>query len=272
MVRCASAMMSTKSSLTGFLLLLAIPRGLTYPIPRISASDVGALSFTELAQETFRRILELGFLRGILASLLVLGCLVCLLICVLSGLAAYLRRNDRQLWEKSGGSQEKNSEPEKAQLYSKKGESRHCPQDNPSLQPQPESRVARYILGHRSSPVTRIRIHTSSLWQKATDPPSSPSSPSRNSSNNPSPRSPSTPLRSALSKSPSSPCRFSRAQIFFLGRRRSGPSTSPKSVRWADQLQVSVTASVELSFDPVDPESEADIGLRRADGDNLDFT
>ncbi|EXJ76874.1 hypothetical protein A1O3_10519, partial [Capronia epimyces CBS 606.96] len=260
-LRSASQTMATKSPILGLLLLFAVPRVLTSPISQIRTPDVGVLSFAELAQQTFRQILELGFLRGVLASLMVLGCLVCLLICILSGLATYLRRNETQLWDKPDGIQQ-HSAQEKMQIYSRDEGSSQFPEQTRHLRrPKSRSRIIQYLFRHHFSPVAKINIRTSSSLRKATSLPLPPSSSSRSPGTTSSPPSPSTPLRSALSKSPPPPRRFSKAQFFLFRTARSSLSPSPKSVRWADQLQVAVMADIEMNIQSLDPEFETDIGL-----------
>ncbi|EXJ83286.1 hypothetical protein A1O1_06905 [Capronia coronata CBS 617.96] len=283
--------MASKSPVLGFLLLVKLPSVLSLPLSQIGAPDLGTLSFAELAQETFRRILELGFLRGILVALFVLGCLVCLLICLLSGLAAYLGRHDTHVCDDKSETSRQNSEHEKVQLYCLDANKRDKQMATKSegitvveeeihflQQPQPRSRISQLILGRQLSPMTQLQIHTSSPspimeTELSSSPSISPSpSPSRNDRTTSSLQPRSVPLRSALSKSPPPPHRFSRAQIFLFGRRRSSPSSSPKSVRWADELQLSLTASLELDIRPLDSDFEADIGLGRAEpADDLDL-
>ncbi|KIW55254.1 hypothetical protein PV05_07548 [Exophiala xenobiotica] len=218
-------------------MLALFHHALASPVPRISSPEIGALSFAELFLQTFRRILELGFLQGVAIALLVLGCLVCLLICVLCALAAYIDRNDTAVWDKD---LERND-----QRYSSSEKRNHSRNDSP------ENRGRKSYYADRPSPITKISIHASPSPRRTT-PQSSPSKPQRQNSRS---RSPTTPLRSALSKSPS------RRESIFFGLKRSSRPSSPKSVRWADELGVSVLATVQIKTAEDGAEIEIDIGM-----------
>ncbi|KAK5269259.1 hypothetical protein LTR99_010097 [Exophiala xenobiotica] len=238
----ASTTMASNKHVYHFLLLamLAIvQQTLASPIPRISSPEIGALSLAELFLQTFRRILELGFLQGVAIALLVLGCLVCLLICVLCALAAYVDRNNTTIWDKD----------------LERKDHRHSSNEkrNHSRDEEPENRGRKSYYAERPSPITKISILASTSPRKTT-PQSTPSKFQRQNSRSPSPT---TPLRSALSKSPS------RKESFFFGLRRSSRPSSPKSVRWADELGVSVLATVQIKTAEDGAEIEIDIGMSR---------
>ena len=176
-----------------------------------------------------------------------LGLLVCLLVGSLRALAAYLDHHDTKLWEEY---EETNAFDDEGKvrseticrLWSTVEDRAAC-----TLRHERPSRGSRYMLSHPSTPVTKINIHTSPRRAAVI---ASSSSPSKSGSPT-AIGSPSTPLRSALSRSPPSSKRFSSAQSFFFGPRRSTSTTtsrpSPKSVRWADQIHVSVTPTAEMS-------------------------
>ncbi|KAK5449399.1 hypothetical protein LTS15_008943 [Exophiala xenobiotica] len=220
-------------------MLAIVQHTLASPIPRISSPEIGAMSLAELFLQTFRRILELGFLQGVAIALLVLGCLVCLLICVLCALAAYIDRNNTTIWDKD----------------LERNDHRHSSDEkrNHSRNESPENRGRKSYYAERPSPIRKISIHASTPPQKTT-PPSSPAKFQRQNSRSPSPT---TPLRSALSKSPP------RRESFFFSLRRSSRPTSPKSVRWADELGVSVLATVQIKTAEDGAEIEIDIGMSR---------
>lgn len=248
--------------------LSGIQRVLASPTPRISSPEIDTLSFFELAQQTFQRILELGFLRGIVFSLLILGCLVLLLICVLGGLATYLRRNDTNMREKLEVDQFE-KEPDRDNPFSTTDKKKSNTHEACNFRPQTRDRISRYILSHPNTyPVTKINVRPSPRRANTTIKPSSPSTSSY------SPSSPQTPttLRSALSKSPPRTRRFSSTQSFVFGfPRRASRTPSPKSVRWADQIQVSVAATVQMSLCSAETrvlaeaDTEMDIGIRGAE-------
>lgn len=203
------------------------------PIPKTFSQDIGQLSFSELAQQTLRRILDLGFTRGILSSLLIIGCLVCILICVLCVLAAYVERCDPDgaCCQRQSRAEDHISPAHEKALQS--------PNQLDSFSSPKDHRIYRYSLSSPSSPLTKITIHTSSVRQtKSAKTSSIPSAPEMTRS---------APLRSALSRSPT---RFQHAQSLLFGtRRRQSPSNSAKSVRWADEIQISIIARVDISFD-----------------------
>ncbi|KAK4943353.1 hypothetical protein LTR10_017027 [Elasticomyces elasticus] len=211
-------------------MLSLLHQALASPVARISAPKTDALSFAELIVRTFQRILDLGFLQGVLSTLLIVGCLVGLLICGLCALVNYMRHVDTgEMYENVGIS-------ESGELYFSKHEKR----------------------GRDDSSVTKISIHTSSSPRHVLPPSNAPSRSSRTASPS---RSLSPPLRSALSKSPS-PAR--RRQLTFFGSRTSSPTGSSKSVRWADEIQVSVIATfVDSHTSEKVAEVEMDIGVSR---------
>lgn len=222
--------------------LLPIRHAIASPIPQIFSPQIGQLSFAELIQQSLCRVFNRGFI-GILYALLIFACLLCTLICVFCALRANVehRRLSLQLDESLQYSDKEDTAEQTSRAY--------------EFRPRTETRLSRYILGSptakTSSPVTKITIHASSVRKSKTTPPSSP----------PSFSSRSTPLRSALSKSPP-PSQFSTTQTFLFGtRRRSSPSSSPKSVRWADDIQVSVFTTLELSTNDHD---EFDLGTPSA--------
>lgn len=240
---------------------------LAAPTPRISSPEIGALSFADLALQTFRRILELGFLRGVLSSLLILCCLVCLLICALYALSACLGHNDTKLWDRmeevdlqENANESLPPKGEKGQLFHQQTQQNQAPQ---------------YHLSRHAAWITKIKTHVSPLHQGRT----TPTKPRARSSHPDTPSQPTpTTLRSALSKSPPPLRRLSRIQCLFASPRGGSPTTSPKSVRWADEIQVAVLATVELSFQhsrsgSTDSIPEMDIGLSRTSGelDGVDF-
>ncbi|KAL2401733.1 hypothetical protein ABEF93_008113 [Exophiala dermatitidis] len=272
-------MASSKHIICSLVLLVTAPTVLTYPIAHahahVGTPELGALSFAELTQHTFRRILELGFLRGVVVSLLVLGSLVCLLICVLSILATYLGRHDthhqsQQVEQDNGVAVQEKAAPHHY------GETKRAigAIHNEHIQRQqlqlgqslpPRRGIIRYILGQDHHPIIRINtIHTSNSSPRNPTPKSITTTTTTTTTTS-SPRSTSTPklkLRSALSKSPppQQPRLFStRAQSFLFGQRRSSPQ-SPKSVRWADELQISLITTTPTST-TVEMEFETDIGL-----------
>lgn len=225
--------------------LLPIRHVMASPIPQIFSPEMGQLSFPELIQQSLRRILDRGFVGGILYSLLIFGCLICTLICVFCALWVNVERRDVSLQGEERGQ------------YSDKDRGTDQTFRSYQFRPRTQSRLSRYVLSSPSSktpsPVTKITIHASSVRKSKTTPPSSPSH-----STSPCSSSQSTPLRSALSKSP--PSRLSTTQSFFFGtRRRSSPASSPKSVRWADDIQVSVF-TVEMSVSNDVNQDEFDIG------------
>lgn len=203
------------------------------PIPKTFSQDIGQLSFSELTQQTLRRILDLGFTRGILSSLLVIGCLVCILICVLCVLAAYVERCDLD-----GPCCQRQSQAE-GHMTPAHEKALQSPNHLNSFSSPEDHRICRYSLSSPSSPLTKITIHTSSVRKTKTAKTSSiPSGPEMTAS---------PPLRSALSKSPT---RFQHARSLLFGtRRRQSPPGSAKSVRWADEIQISIIARVEIAFD-----------------------
>ncbi|KIV95966.1 hypothetical protein PV10_03553 [Exophiala mesophila] len=212
------------------------------PIPKTLSQDIGQLSFSELAQQTLRRILDLGFTRGILSSLLVIGCLVCILICVLCVLVAYVERGN------SDGACCQGQNRVEARVTQAHEKALPSP-----LQPLDDHRIYRYSLSTPPSPLTKITIHTSSVRKaKTTKTSSLLSSPEMTSS---------APLRSALSKSRT---RFQHAHSLFFGtRRRQSPYGSAKSVRWADEIQISIIAKVQIAVEEeVEGEEEAAVGDR----------
>ncbi|ETI27091.1 hypothetical protein G647_09773 [Cladophialophora carrionii CBS 160.54] len=221
---------------------------LASPVPEIFSPEADTLSFTELAQKAFLRILELGFIRGILVSLLILCALVCLLIGTLRVLAAYLHHHDTKLWETyeevhacADGEKEVQDEADcrRASVIDE------CQPYN--LQCQKQSRNSRYIMANPSTPITKINVHA---FPRRAAVVMSPYSPSETRFLNPI-RSTSTPLRSALTKSPPSSKRLPSARSYLFGPRSTSTSTcltpSPKSVRWADQIHVSITSTLEMS-------------------------
>ncbi|KIW69819.1 hypothetical protein PV04_02146 [Phialophora macrospora] len=234
-----------------FPFMLVFHRALASPVPEIFPPEADTLSFTELALKTFFRILELGFIRGIAASLFILCCLVCLLVCTLRALAVYLHRQDAKLWETYEEIQacdDGEKEGRKEAICRRSSVVDECRPYH--LQGQKQSRNSRYILANPSTPVTKINVHASPRRAAVT---MSPSSPSKTNVSPPI-RSPSTPLRSALSKSPPLSNRLPNPQCYFFGSHRTSTSTStsttsspsPKSVRWADQVHVSFT-TIEMS-------------------------
>lgn len=223
-----------------FALILSCHPSLASPVPEIFPPEAETLSFTELTQKAFLRILELGLFRGVAVLLLILAFLTCLLIGTLRALAIYLHRYDTQLWE-TYEEVDHYKEDEKdtgneavCRRSSIIDERRPC-----NFRPQTQSRVNRYILSNPSTPVTRINVHA---WSRRAAVTTSPPSPCQSRSSGVI-RSPSSSLRSALSKSPQS-------FLFSSERVRSsiGSSPSPKSVRWADQLHASVTSTLEMSM------------------------
>ncbi|KAI1609527.1 hypothetical protein EDD36DRAFT_73773 [Exophiala viscosa] len=242
------------AQLTTLLCMLALlQHALASPVARIATPKTDALSFAELVIRTFRRILDLGFLQGIVSSLLILGCLVGLLICALCALANYMRHtNAGELYENVGISESGN-------LFFTKHEKRGRDVSNLSQSPsQNRSRISRYLLSRQDSPVTKINIHTTSSRRQFLAPSDAHSRSSRTISPS---RSLSRPLRSALSKSPS-PAR--RRQLTFFGSRTASPNGTSKSVRWADEIQVAVIATVvDVHTSETVAEVEMDIGLSR---------
>lgn len=234
-----------RSPLSLLAIACPLPPVLASPVHRISSPEMGTLSFSELAEQTVRRILELGFTRGILSSLLILGSLVCLLICALAGLGAYLRRHDTYLSEKARmrDRYEGKQQEMKSNIFAT------C-----QFRPRTRTRLSRYIFTGPSSPVTRINIHASSIPRKIVTTPLSTPSKLPNISTRVSSSPQTSPLRSALSKSTRP--RVSRTHSFFFPSRRRSSPVSPKSVRWADQIAVSVTATVEMSVRGGDGEKE----------------
>lgn len=191
-------------------------------------------------------MLELGFLRGVAVVLLIFGCLVGLLVGTLRGIAAYLHRHDTKLWERYEelyvfDDDEKEDEGDLA--------GRH-PNVSNDVQTYNSSsgRASRYMSANPSTPITKINAHASP--RRAAVVASSSGSPSKMGCMS-SVTSPATPLRSALSRSPPPSSRFSSAQAFFFGTRPASPvgspASSPKSVRWADQVHISVISTVEMS-------------------------
>lgn len=224
--------------------LLPIRHVMASPIPPIFSPEMGQLSFPELIQQSLRRILDRGFVGGILYSLLIFGCLIFTLICVFCALWANFERRDSSLHVE-----------ERDQYSDKNGASHEVPRTY-KFRPRTETRLSRYVLSSPSSktasPVTKITIRASSVRKSKTTPPSSPS-PSPSSSSR------STPLRSALSKTP--PSKLPTTQSFFFGsRRRPSPASSPKSVRWADDIQVSVFTTVEMNVGNDVDQDEFDLG------------
>ncbi|KEF56593.1 uncharacterized protein A1O9_06782 [Exophiala aquamarina CBS 119918] len=224
--------------------LLPIRHVMASPIPQIFSPEMGQLSFAELIQQSLRRILERGFVGGILYSILILGCLICALICVFCALWAILERRDSSF------------QVGRRTLFSDKNGTTHEASPTYKYRPQTETRLSRFVLSSPSSkttsPATKITIRASSVRKSKTTPPSSPPPSSSSLSR-------STPLRSALSKTP--PSQPSTTQSFFFGsRRRSSPASSPKSVRWADDIEVSIFTTVEMKVgNDVDPD-EFDLG------------
>ncbi|KIV81492.1 hypothetical protein PV11_03676 [Exophiala sideris] len=234
-------------------MLSLLHQALASPVARISTSKTDALSFAELIVRTFQRILDLGFLQGVLSTLLIVGCLVGLLICGLCALVNYMRHVDTgELYDNVGIS-------ESGELFFTKHEKRGRDVSSLSFShPQNRSRISRYLLSRQDSSVTKISIHTSSSPRHVLPPSNAPSRSSRTASPS---RSLSPPLRSALSKSPS-PAR--RRQLTFFGSRTPSPTGSSKSVRWADEIQVSVIATfVDSHTSEKVAEVEMDIGLSR---------
>ncbi|KIW86691.1 uncharacterized protein Z519_12677 [Cladophialophora bantiana CBS 173.52] len=233
---------------------------LASPASQVIQPDTGPLSLFELVQKTFHRIVEVGFLRGILTWLLILGCLVCLLIGVLNGLAAYLRRHDPKLWEQHDEINtfegEKDEEEEPASSSVGKRLNRPDTEHTDKLQSQCQSRISRYLASNPSIPITKISIRASPRRPPTTT--CALSAPSWSSPRTPT-RTPVTPLRSALSKSPASSRQSSRVRTLVLestsvSTGRTG-YPSPKSVHWADEIQ-----------GHTGPQIEIDIGSRRVDG------
>ncbi|KIW30731.1 uncharacterized protein PV07_02435 [Cladophialophora immunda] len=232
--------------------LFCCQKVLSSPVPQIIEPDPGPLSFLELVQTTLYRIIEVGFLKGILTSLLVLECLVCLLIGALSGLAAYLRHHDTKLWERHEElyvfEDGKNEEEESSPVERHMNGSGH--RNNDTSPSQTPSRISRYLSRNTSIPVTKISIHASPCRTSTTNsvlsnsvlsaPAWIPRTPIR---------SPVRPLRSALSKSPPSSRRTVPFQTPLFGSSEvSVSSTSPpnpKSVHWADEVQMT---TMEIIF------------------------
>ncbi|EXJ61529.1 hypothetical protein A1O7_01957, partial [Cladophialophora yegresii CBS 114405] len=203
--------------------------------------EADTLSFTELAQKAFLRILELGFIRGVVVSLFILCALVCLLIGTLQALAAYLHHHDTKLWETYEEIQAcADVEKEVQEAADSRRSSVIEEFRRYNLQCQKQSRTSRYIMANPSTPITNINVHTSPRRDAVA---TSPYSPSETRFLTPI-RPTSTPLRSALSKSPpSSKCLLS-ARSYLFGSRSTSTSTcltpSPKYVRWADQIHISI--------------------------------
>ncbi|OCT49511.1 hypothetical protein CLCR_07407 [Cladophialophora carrionii] len=229
-------------------LMFMLPWALASPVPEIFPPEADTLSFAELAQKAFLRILELGFIRGVVVSLSILGALVCLLIGTLRALAAYLHHHDTRLSEAyeevhacAGGEKEVQDEAD-CRRASVIEECQPC-----SLQRLKQSRNSRYIIANPSTPITKVNVHA---FPRRAAVVMSPYSPSETRFLTPV-RSTSTPLRSALSKSPPSSKRLSDARSYLSGPRSTSTSTclmpSPKSVRWADQIHVSITSTLEMS-------------------------
>ncbi|KAH0847820.1 hypothetical protein FOPE_01008 [Fonsecaea pedrosoi] len=203
------------------------------------------------AQETFYRIIEIGFVKGILISLLVLGSLVCLLIGALGGLAVYLRHHDTKLWEGHGelyvfeGGKDEDEEVDISCVKNNSKRSGLRYSDKSQLQSQ--SRTSRYLSSNLSVPVTRISIYGSPRRMSTTksDPSAKPWT-TRGSVQNAI-----GPLRSALSRSPPLLKGSPRGQLPLSSETRSrrismsSTSPTPKSVRWADEIQMT---TAEISF------------------------
>ncbi|KAL6240936.1 hypothetical protein RBB50_012195 [Rhinocladiella similis] len=238
-------------------LAFAPQHGLTSPVPQIISPELGSLSLSELFLQTFQRILKLGFVQGVVSALLILGCLVCMLICVLCALAAYFDRNDKGRWDRD---RDRDLELNDDYVYSSPHEKRHANLRTGS--PIRRGRKA-YYLG-REPVVTKISVVASPFSRRpkssASSPSPPPSPPRYHPQNVRTSSPPATPLRSALSKSPSPPCH--RHSLFF-GVKRSPSSSSPKSVRWADELGVSVLATVQVTNRREGADWEIDIGMAR---------
>ncbi|KAJ9645503.1 hypothetical protein H2204_001083 [Knufia peltigerae] len=250
--------MASRSTVYGTLLVVlacAPQPGLTGPVPQIIHPDLGSLSLSELFLQTFRRIMELGFVQGVVSALLILGCLICMLICVLCALAAYFDRNDKGRWDRN------DLELNDDYVYSSPREKRHA-DGNSTSSPVRRGRKAHHCLSRQQPVVTKISVVASpfSCRRKASSPPSPPRyHPQNNRTSSP----PVTPLRSALSKSPSPPCQ--RHSVYLGVKRSPSSSASPKSVRWADELGVSVLATVQVtnSSSHEGTDWEIDIGMTR---------
>ncbi|KAJ9605665.1 hypothetical protein H2200_009514 [Cladophialophora chaetospira] len=247
------AVQANIARLSYFILAFISQKSVASPVPEIFPPEPDTLSFAELVHKALSRILALGFFRGVALSLVILVCLTCLLIALLRGLATYLNHYDPKLWETfeeanafdDDDDDEKDHEDE---MMSRR--SSICDGRRPYnfRTQQTRSRNSQYILANSPKSVTKINVHASPARGTVILPPSPPPK-SRISTPI---RSPSTPLRSALSKSPPASQRFSSTQYFLFGSRRTRSSTasspSPKSVRWADELHVSVISTVELSM------------------------
>ena len=229
-------------------LVLLIHHSMASPVPKIFSPEIGQLSFLELVQQAAHRTVELGFTRGILASLLVLGSLACALICVLSALAAYMQRRDIIIAGRVGYYYQESEQEEYLGGFPISASSK----DMSQFKPLTQTRLSRYILSSSpsptASPITKITIHASSSRGTRDTSLSSPLS---------------SPLRSALSRSP--PSRLKTGKLFFFGTRRRASPSSPKSVRWADEIQISVFTSVGMEVENGLEVDEFDIGTTTSD-------
>jgi hypothetical protein len=206
-------------------------------VPEIFSPQADGLTMTELLAKAAVRILELGFLRGIVVCIIILSCLICLLIGVLRLLAAYLQRHDLQLWdiheERAPG---EGCEEKGHHWWSSRTSAERRPR---SFRAQTETRITRYIQCGTPTPVTRINIHASPRRALTT---------LTGHQSQVQSMSTSTPLRSVLSKSPTSLKQISADSNVPLIPREANlsppTSPSPKSVRWADEIkfQPSLTA------------------------------
>ncbi|KIW19026.1 hypothetical protein PV08_03316 [Exophiala spinifera] len=226
--------------------------GLTAHVPQIISPGWGSLSFSEMFLQAFQSILDLGFVQGVVSGLLILGCLTCLLICVLCALAAYFDRVDKGRWDKDLELNEDyvSSSPPHTK--------RHSNRTSRSIR---RGRKSHYL--SRPPVVTKISVVASpfscqSELSSSSSPPSPPRYHSQDVRTSTSP--PTTPLRSALSNSPPPTC---QRRSLVLGVKRTPSSGSPKSVRWADELGVAVLATVQVTSSREGPDWEIDIGMTR---------
>ena len=233
------------------------------PVPEIFPPKSDGLSLTELAEKAFGRILELGLLQGIGISLLILGSLFLLLVGSLRVLSLYLTYHDTKFWNPY-----EDIDASEDDLHVSTLRRTHVLAERPvsTWQNHLQRRGSRYIASNPSTPVTKINLRVSPRRAAVIASPCSPSISIPLAQVNSS----SPPLRSALSKSPISSKRCSDTGIFFFGLEKDdsspGSMSSPKCVRWADDLYFSVRSTIETCVQknktenlPMSTEAEVDI-------------